>query len=143
MENYRQSLLYEDEREAIIKDIIDKYFAEDFIGFVYALIPQIEYVLKLLLIRMETNIRERNIKKLEEINLNTILVNYKDQIVTVFGDNFYEILWLCFIYEYGLNIRNSISHGGGLIYLRREYASLLFFLLNFLFFRGRALLSLF
>lgn len=143
MENYRQSLLYEEERGAIIKDIMDKYFAEDFIGFVYSLIPQIEHVLKILLIRMGTNIRERNLKKLEEINLNTILVNYKEQMVTVCGDNFYGILWLCFIYEYGLNIRNSVSHGEGLTYLRWEYATLLFFIINFLFLRGRALLAFF
>ena len=137
----RKSLIYEEDREFIIENIIDKYFNNDIIGFVYSSTPQIEHSIKEFLLRIGINIRERNIKKLEEINLNTLLVNYKEYIVNVLGENFYEVLWLCFLYEYGLNIRNSISHGEGITYLRWEYATLLFFILNFIFFRARQILE--
>ncbi len=133
---YRQSTVYDERRDALVSGIIRKYFAHDIIGFVYSVIPQIEHSLKMLLESVGISVRERDIKYLEEINLNTILTNYKQNLIDILGEDFYEVLWLCFQYDFGLNIRNSVLHGGGLTYLSEQYALLLFFILGFIFHRA-------
>lgn len=133
---YRDSIIYDEKREALINEIMEKYLNDDIIGFVYSVIPQIEHSLKMLLENMGISVRERDIKHMEEINLNTILTNYKGNLTDILGENFYEILWLCFLYDFGLNIRNSVLHGGGLTYLSRQYALLLFYILWFIFHRA-------
>ncbi|MGD0626107.1 MAG: DUF4209 domain-containing protein [Thermodesulfobacteriota bacterium] len=133
---YQQSTVYDERREALVISVIKKYFADDVIGFVYSVIPQIEHSLKMLLESVGISVRERDIKYLEEINLNTILSNYKQNLIDILGEDFYEVLWLCFQYDFGLNIRNSVLHGGGLTYLSKQYALLLFFILEFIFYRS-------
>jgi hypothetical protein len=46
---------------------------------------------------------------------------------------FYDLLWLMFEYEYGLNMRNALMHGEGLIYTSKYYVYLVFFVFLYLF----------
>jgi hypothetical protein len=142
LNTYKESVVYEEARLFLIDNIVDKYLSSDFIGFIYSSIPQLEHLLKLFLQGIGISIVERDIKMIEEINLNTLLVNYKEYVVNLFGENFYQILWLCFIYEYGLNIRNALSHGEGLTYLKRKYASIVFFIFNSIVLRARQVLEM-
>jgi hypothetical protein len=133
---YQNSIIYDEKREVLIADVIDKYLKNDFFGFVYSVIPQIEHSLKVLLENTGISVRGRDIKYLEEITLSTILSNYKENLINILGENFYEVLWLCFLYDFGLNIRNSVLHGGGLTYLSKQYAILLLFIFGFISYRA-------
>ncbi|MBF0553459.1 MAG: DUF4209 domain-containing protein [Nitrospirae bacterium] len=131
---YQESTVYERIRETIIVDVIGKYLNDDIFGFVYSVIPQIEYFLKLLLVHKGLSVTERKLNCIEEITLTTILAKHKPVLIDILGKNFYEVLWLCFQSQFGLNVRNSVMHGRGLTFMCKEYATLLFFIFGFIMF---------
>ncbi|MBF0563936.1 MAG: DUF4209 domain-containing protein [Nitrospirae bacterium] len=133
---YQKSIIYDEGREELITIVIEKYLKNDIVGFVYSVIPQIEDSLKRLLENTGVSVCQRDIQCLEDIPLNTILQNYKLELINILGENFYDVLWLCFEYRFGLNVRNSLVHGGGLSYLNKQYALLLFFIIGFIFYRA-------
>jgi len=131
---YRNSFLYEPQREGLLEAVIKSFVDESYSSVNLVLIPNIEHMLKVFFLKNGINIFDRKAFKLEAITLNAILSqdNRREIIERYFGKEFYDLLWLMFEYEYGLNMRNALMHGEGLIYTSKYYVYLVFFVFLYL-----------
>ena len=124
---YDDSLLYDEKRESIIRDLIDKHKNKDNIGFNYVFFPTFEYLIKEI---MKINdLSPYKISNEEDKTLNKLLENSKDILEKIYGEDFYYLLENIFLHSFGLNMRNALLHGEGISFLDKKYTDMLFFIL--------------
>ncbi len=125
---YKTSPIYDTDREKLFENIVEKYVQDDYVGFSYSIIPNIEYLIKKILILNNISPHNREYKKEEDITLNSLVSKNKELLSKIYGQDFNTLLEYFFIYEYGLNMRNALMHGDGLSYLSKKYSKWLLFI---------------
>lgn len=91
---------------------IIKHFAHDYVSSIHILVPQIEAVLRALLLYKKVQTPSRffeNEEKINEILLHTLLRDNK--VKALLGDDFATYMQLKFTDQLGPNLRNRVSHG--------------------------------
>jgi hypothetical protein len=103
--------VFSDRSLKFIEDGVKRYFADDFVGAIHVLIPQIEATLRLMMqkLHIPTTVQDRN--GIREGDLSSYLRNAPVR-QRILGEDF--AIWLrVFLTEKvgGLNIRNNLAHG--------------------------------
>jgi hypothetical protein len=91
---------------------IIKHFSHDYVSSIHSLIPQIEAILRVLLLYKGVQIPSRYFENEEKINeslLHTLLRLPK--VKEFLGENFTKYMQLKFTDQLGSNLRNRVSHG--------------------------------
>jgi hypothetical protein len=125
---YQESLPFDNTRIELFDNIIQKFIDNDNIGFVYSIVPNIEYIIKEILKLNNISPHNRDIRKEEDVSLNSLIVSNKELLISLYGKNFVTLLEYFFTYEYGLNMRNGLLHGEGIDYLAKEYSNWLLYI---------------
>jgi len=137
---YKGSIFFEEQREFVVFDMIQKYLSKDYIGFMYQFVPNFEALIKILLKKNGISPKNRDTGLEEDISLNSLLSGKgKILIEQIYGSDFYYLLDNLFLYEYGFNLRNALMHGEGLSYLDKQYADVCFYVIVVLISRGGVL----
>jgi hypothetical protein len=124
---YQESQIFEETKNLVILDLINRHKNKDIIGFNYIFNPMFEYLLKEIL--KLNNISPYKTDKEEDKTLGKLLDKNKKILEEIYGEDFYYLLENLFSYKFGLNIRNSLLHGEGMSFLNKKYNDILFYVL--------------
>jgi hypothetical protein len=112
----------EKKRINLFYKIITYYLKGDFVAFMYSIIPQIEYIIKQVLLMNGINIKNKDEHQDETISLNAIIRNNNETLIKIYGEKFYSLLNFFFCDKFGFNIRNALLHGEEISLIQKNYS---------------------
>lgn len=112
--------LHDESSLNIIKNGIERHFANDFVSAIHNLIPQVEYTIRELLKSRGIHITRLKGDIIQNILLDTLIERGR----AIFGENLTEYLLIKFTDIEGMNQRNDVCHGNAKLGLFTHATSL-------------------